>query len=224
MFLGKTVYVIRVVFCLITAIPGYSQIVSPKLPVDIKVKLEILEQHLFKTEAQLFPGSTPKSDKASGKVEKVFELYLKTKLTITNSGPETIIIDKNSLIIAERFIAETGSDLKPGKIIFEETSYLIPTYIKLDMPVPESQSFLILKPYEIYSTDLTDTLYPRNKGDLESFARGVFLKYTLLGWGGQNGLGEKTRERWRQFGNLWLDSIKTDYIPLKIEQNDIIGN
>lgn len=221
MSLGKTIYFTWVVFYLIVAIPIYSQVISPKLPVDIKAKLEILEQHLFKTESQLFPAPVSKSNKISSKVEKFFELYLKTKLSITNSGPEAVIIDKNSLIVAERFVTETGGDLKPGKLIFKETSYLIPTYIKLDMPVPESQSFLILKPNETYSTDLNDTLYPRNKGDLEHFTKGVFLKYTLLGWGGQTGLGEKTRERWRQFGYLWLDSIKTDYIPLKIEQNDI---
>jgi hypothetical protein len=187
----------------------------------LKAELTMVESDYCKRKAVFYSVPNASSKSVSTHSRMTGELRIRLKLLITNTSSQPIIIDKNAFDIIRRTIAENGKN-NAGDIFSNTTYYISPRRYKLEMPSPDERQFAVLKTKETYTVEFNDTASFDIK-DTEKLMKGISLRYDLLSWGGRNDYGENLREKWKQFGYLWLDSIRTDSIPIVIKQNNKVA-
>jgi hypothetical protein len=198
-----------------------AQVSRLKTPKQIAVKLEVIKKSYCIGETTFYQLSTSNSKHLTSGTKKIGELHLQMKLKIINLDSLPIIFDRNIFRIVGRTVTVLNERNKKEKLISKESFYVNPTFNTIDTSFPDEQHFIILKSNETYTMNISDIAQFDVKKSTY-LMNGVSLKYELLTWGGQIGLGEKTREKWNQFGYLWIDTISTDSILLKIDQSNNI--
>jgi hypothetical protein len=225
----KLIYSFRKINCFILAIfftllvfgQALAQVSSPKTIKQIAVKLEVVKKNYCIGETTFYKLSSSNSKNLTSGTKKIGELHLQMKLTIVNLDSRSIIFDRNIFRIVGRTVTVSNERNKKEKLISKDSYYVNSTFNKIDTSFPDEQHFIILKTNETYTVDIPDMVQFDVKNSVY-LMKGVSLKYEMLTWGGQIGLGEKTREKWSQFGYLWIDTISTDSILLKIDQSNNI--
>lgn len=149
-------------------------------------------------------------------------LRFSLRLKFTNVGKEPIILDRRSSVISEyivrRNIKSAGSKRPPQRghrlISFEGAGMRIDS-------TPDESNFVTLKAGESFSINDRFSLplgSRRDKGS-EALAPGNhFLQIAVLTWYYPNTSNVRWRERWRQKGYLWTDSITSLPMPFIVDK------
>lgn len=140
---------------------------------------------------------------------------VRIKLTLSNISSKPIIIQKDYLSVPYSVIAISLKDFKKEKYISEVSSFFTLQFNTLGESSPPSEKFVILMPSEVFSTEFDDLIY---QNDLKTKMNegNYYLGYSIVIWGGQVWAGKEIRERWKDFGYLWTDSIFTGPILLTV--------
>jgi hypothetical protein len=213
--LGCRRAVVYLTLMLSFVLTGHSQ--TSRRTEQLKAELTIIDSDYCKIEVESFSIPDAKTTSVVTHPLTVGQLRLRLKLLITNTTSQPIIIDKSSFGIIRRTIAEVGINDRGGRVVSNTVFYLSSKPYDLNSPSPDARLFAVIKPKDTYSVEFNDTV-PFELKDTEKLIKGASLRYDLETWGGRNAHGESLREKWKQFGYLWIDPISTNKIPIAVKQ------
>lgn len=149
-------------------------------------------------------------------VPSIFKvLDIKFKVTLTNISSKPLIVQKDFFAVPQRIIARNLSLYNKGKFIRNSHFYIQPQFDTLSADSPPENKFVILKPGEVFSTEIEDSI------DLDGASPKIkngnyYMGIVVYIWGGQSWTGEELRKKWKKFGYLWLNPIITEPVRLPI--------
>ena len=140
------------------------------------------------------------------------------RLNFANKGKSAVILDKRSAVIAKYMVSRSLEDVTRKKYEIE-----VPRLVGLDSTTldsdPDESQFVTLKPGEVYSLDETFNMYVRFDAGSGSLRVGRnILQIVVLTWYYPRASNIEWRNRWRDRGYLWTDSIASIGMPFTLER------
>lgn len=152
-------------------------------------------------------------------------LRLTIRLTFTNPGDKPLIIDRNYFAILKTFISRDLESARQGRLDLESTNNVGMHFVRVNKSLPDPKLFVILDPNESYVTTVNDYIpvYDGNKKHVEFLKPGTYLHQSVvLMWGGPNKLGDELKEKWKQYGILWLEPLTTEPVSFRVDTSSRI--
>lgn len=143
-----------------------------------------------------------------------YDLILKLQLRYTNTGKQTLILEKGGNLIT---YFKTGSDLKSlaaaryGHILWMSSNNEGVT----ETGSTPSSSFVALKPDEFYEIE-GEMRFPSAK---ELLAKGrQYLQVVIPTWSGTDNQAHELRKRWKKTGALWYKPARSQPMEFTVEK------
>lgn len=187
----------------------------------LKAELEVTEKKFCNSQTTSFSVPNSTGAKKGQHSEKLGELQLQLKMSVTNTSSQPIIFDKNSFRVARKTVSESIDGKNSENIVSDFAEYITPSFNNSDVMLPEKTLFVTLQPNSTYIREIKDLVLFNDKSS-KKLIKGVFIQYEILTWIGQKKMGEALREKWKQFGLLWLNSIIIDSTLLKIDRKEVL--
>ena len=168
------------------------------------------------------------------------KLALKLRLEIKNVGSKNALILKRDPVVVAREIIATPSDAAQGKYLYLLRT--LPSIARnaeweelqqrINKPTPPPDLICELAPNETSTLEITDWFYIGKKANIDPQSKSwdvirraspVSLQLTLQVWSGdietyvdreKMSFSRKLQRRWQQVGELQLESLTSDPIPL----------
>jgi hypothetical protein len=133
-----------------------------------------------------------------------------------NAAGETIILDKRRSIVPGYTISRSAKQAAAGehKLVAHRLIGNTGELMTLS-PLPDESQFIILKSGESHSLNARFSI--GLDGDLSPGA--YVLQLSVLTWHYPNASNIQWREKWRQKGYLWTDSITSQPMSFTVEKN-----
>ena len=176
---------------------------------DLQIESEIVEQ-MYCSDGGFMSFD---SNKWSG------GLRIKLNITLTNTESIPSIIYKNFFAVSRIVIAKSSRKTHQNDYIVNNFLTVPPQFNRLDLQFPDEKLFSILEQNEKY-TKTTTFFIPLTKEEIGANKDDYYMQNQIEIWGGGNlYYAKKLKRKWEKFGNLRLNPIVTERIPIKLGQN-----
>ena len=160
------------------------------------------------------------SGNGKGAKTKRLELSVTFHLTLRNLDATPLIISRDSVRIVRHILYAKKSIGSPGNSISVGYVNELPLAFTPDIELPEEPLFVALKQgqSEEFPLQSTHILSPKL---LETLKNGAFVQYQIISWRGREKLGSDLANKWKNFGNLFLEDIVPEPVAFELELNDL---
>lgn len=150
-------------------------------------------------------------------------LQLKVRLTYRNRGKKQLILYKGSSLISRIMISQSPKDAAAKRFEVDSSlTQLISGGSKCYTGAVPSTCFAILPPGASYDVEATIAVFAVG-GEARDIIGAVksgkhFLQIKIITWQKSGKLARELQARWRRYGTLWYEPIKSAPLPFIIEK------
>jgi hypothetical protein len=151
-------------------------------------------------------------------------LRMKLQLRYVNSGPHPLILYKYDNTVSRTMVSRDPADATVERYIWDLSLTTVTggKNVTIDSLAPSS-SFCVLPSNQSFETEVETTIFVSradNSVESDGLPPGeYFLQVVVSTWPHSESLAERVRDRWRAFGLLWSDDIKSEPMQFRIDSD-----